>query len=132
MWTSIKWYMDKSSLICTQRRNSEKRNLNFPVSTMIIIELPSSLGNPKECVELLSRFFQTNEITELGDSIYQVKCSNQIHIKSNNLFKKHKVITPSVHSILSVNNIEYHTSFDDDYNIVKDQPLIKYVPRICF
>lgn len=133
MWTSTKWTTDETSLSCVVRKGAQRKVIKFPLLKIVLVDMPLSLGNKEDCIELLSTMFSTDSVFHVHGNVYKILCSTDIPKVSLETFRQIKVLEPSIHSLIAEYQFRYHTTFNDEGQAQpEDESTPKYVPRICF
>jgi hypothetical protein len=134
MWIATNWTVTKSALSCAMRRGSTRKIIDFPLPTVILVEVPTSLGTQSECLEILSREWQTSldQVKHVHSGVYRVVTMSAIPEINFETFKRVKVCEPSVHHLLATHGIRYHTYYNDECEVQDPPSDLKYVPRTCF
>lgn len=134
MWTAIKWTIDKTTISCTVRKGDQRKLISFPLSTIALVDMPSSLGAQDECIDLLSNTFATSNVTCVNANTYRVIYDGKPPDCVPSTFRNIKILKPSIANLLSIHQLHYHSVFDDSGHPIEltDNPNSVYTPRTCF
>jgi hypothetical protein len=130
MWVSTNWSINKNSLLCSMRRNNERRIVSFSSPTTILLDVPTSLGD--DIPNMLQDIFSTTNVSLLGGTIYKVTISRSSNPIPTEAFRQFRILYPSVSNSLAMWGMKYHSFFDDDNNIQPPPMEFSYIPKTCF
>jgi hypothetical protein len=132
MWTSVKWSVHNSSFTCSVRKDDKQKIITFPKNKCILLNLPLSFGDEKDCITSLKDIFSTSQVDNLGTTFYKVIYPDNIEIPKDDTVKDIKVLDSTVSTLLFNNGLQYHQQFDDDNKPSDELTPEDFIPRVCF